>query len=350
VRGRFGLPSGSCFLDKREEIEGGIRLTFEYMVDLRLVVDRVLDGECLHERYVWSNVGKKPLEINAGEVGVYVTFADRGERSDVFLARRAYTHILTGSHLYMASSRADGTPQGVALTSVEGNVAEVREEYPSRKDRGELIAYLPAFSLQPEETRTLEWVVYDYADTADYRAKTARYAPVWEGVAGCTERVEKDGGQFVLGDPRSLWERVQVAKAGRNGDTTLYDAYLLAKIYDAGGDPDGKAKIAALLSKYYRKSPHGLDMMPYRAIEIAEMQDKLRAQIEAAKEPKCGPFNVLAEWGRDCLLCEAVALGLEDLAPAIAHSVNILKPFMTTPWGDKLAGWEDPSVVIGLLK
>lgn len=348
IKGRFGFPSGSCFLDKREEIEGGVRLTFEYMVDLRLVVDRVMDYGGLHERYTWSNVGKKPVEIKDGEVGVYVTFADRGERSDVFLARRAYTHVLTGSHLYMASSRADGSPQGMALTTVEGQVACVKEEYPTRRDRGDLIAYLPAMTLAPQESVGWEWVVYDYDDFADYRAKTADYAPVWQDLTlwGDKDRVENDKGDYVLLDSRSLWERVQFAKGGRDGDTSLYTAYLMAIIKKGEPLMYRQEKLVGYLEKYYKKSPHGLDMMPLEAIEIAGMQDKLAAQIEAAKAFKRGPFNVWAEWGRYCLICSEPIPSYDHVQRAQA----ILRPFLTTPWGDKIPDWEDTERIAALLR
>ncbi len=371
-RGRFGMPYGACFLDKRETREGGVRLTYEYMVDLRLTVDRYLVGEEYREEYVWQNVGKKPVEIKEKEVGVYVTFAERGERSDVFVARRAYTHILSGSRLYMASSRADGTLGGLALTSTEGEIAEVKEEYPTASDRGELVAYMPPKTLSAGEEIKWGWVIYDYTDDADYAAKTARYAPVWricplwgeegENVRFGTNESESESAVFVKDKTRlewngeyvvlpslSVWRKVQQAKGGRGGNTTLYDAYLLAKLYRADPDAKIKAQIQDLLSRYYKRGRNRLDMTPYDAAEIAGLTSRLTEQIRFALSPRRAAFNPIAEWGRYCLLCEGEWLEVDGAKEARDKQIAVLTPFLHAPWGDYIEGWQRLEVMAKLL-
>lgn len=378
VDGRFGLPFGPCFLDKREVIDGGIRLTYEYMVDLRLTVERVLEGEIYKERYTWQNVGKNPLPIKENEVGVYVTFADRGERSDVFWSCRAFTHVMQGSRLYVASCRANGAPDGLALVSTKGQIERVTEEYPTRRDRGELIAYLPALTLEPQEMTSWEWVLFAYDNEQDYRAKSALYAPVWHldgywgevgeklclsgvesedlppkgqeepAIVGGSNRLDLNQDEFLTWDGLSMWERVQAAKGGRDGETSLYNAYLLAKIYLAQGGVERDA-ITALLAKYYRRHKHGLDMMPRAAISLAELGDKLDEQIRFALVRKKGLFNVWQEWGRYCLLCLGEAKGIQGCQEARQTQIILLRPFMKAPWGEKIVGWQDLDKMLSLL-
>jgi len=177
IRGIFGMPFGMCYLEKRAPIEDGIQLIYEYMTDLSLTVTRTLTDEGLMERYEWRNVGKKDISVADGEVGVYVTFAEKYDLREVTLAHRAYTHILAGGKtFYMANARCNGAPGGVGLVLIEGQIAEVKEERLHPAERGDLIAFMPARTIAPEESVTWQWLVFPYADEQAFWRVVTPYA------------------------------------------------------------------------------------------------------------------------------------------------------------------------------
>lgn len=178
IRGRFGLPCGMCYLDKRYAIEGGIGHVYEYMADLRLTVERRLTEAGYTERYVWRNVGNAPLTIEEEELGVYATFAEKYDVEAVTVPYRAYTHIMCAQGaFYMANARCDGSADGVGLVVTRGHIASVGAERLDPRQRGDLILYLPPCRLMPDQCVTLEWLVFGYDDMAQFWATVGRYAP-----------------------------------------------------------------------------------------------------------------------------------------------------------------------------
>lgn len=178
IRGVFGMPYGMCYLDKREGIADGVRHVYEYMTDLRLTVTRTLTDEGYTERYVWQNVGKKAISIAEGEVGVYVTFAEQYDIRRVAIHYRAFTHcLLAGDVFYMANARFNGASDGYGLVMHEGRVAAVKEERLRPTERGDLIAFMPAGTLAPEETVAWEWTVFAYENIEAFWRFVRRFAP-----------------------------------------------------------------------------------------------------------------------------------------------------------------------------
>ena len=186
IRGFFGMPYGMCYLDKREQVADGVKHVYEYMTDLKLTVTRTLTDEGLVERYTWQNAGKKDIAIQEGEVGVYVTFAEKYDVKEVTRAYRAYTEILAGGKtFYMYNTRCNGATDGVGLVLQEGRIAEVKAERLHPAERGDLVAYMPAVTLAPDETVNWQWLVYPYADESEFWQVARRYAhkinvtPLW---------------------------------------------------------------------------------------------------------------------------------------------------------------------------
>ena len=178
IRGRFGLPIGMCYLDKRYAIEQGIGHVYEYMNDLRLVVERRLTPQGYVEHYCWANVGKTPIDIQADEVGVYVTFAEKYDIEQVTSPYRAYTHIMCAQGaFYMANTRCNGQSDGVGLVVTQGHVASVGAERLDPRQRGDLIAYLPPCRLLPGQSVDWQWLVFGYDTLQRFWQVVGRYAP-----------------------------------------------------------------------------------------------------------------------------------------------------------------------------
>jgi hypothetical protein len=177
MRGIFGMPCGMCYLDKREPIVDGCRHTYIYMNDLRLTVSRTLTDSGYVERYEWQNAGKKEISIADGEVGVYVTFAEKYDIRDVVLPYRAYTHVMcAGDTFYIYNARCNGAAGGMGLVMQEGEVAEVQAERLHPRERGDLVAYMPAVTLAPQETVVWQWLVFAYDDVGEFWSTVRQFA------------------------------------------------------------------------------------------------------------------------------------------------------------------------------
>lgn len=179
-KGRLGLPYGACFLDKREPLQDGVRHIYEYMQDIRLTVDRRLVDRGYCERYVWRNVGKKPIELPAGEYGVYVTCAEQYDLMKVARTRRAYMNtLLTERHTLVANTRLAPDLPCLGIVWQEGAAAALREERLWPVQRGDVIALLPSVTLQPDESIAWQWLFFAYTQDEEFWRVAQPYTGRW---------------------------------------------------------------------------------------------------------------------------------------------------------------------------
>lgn len=168
-RGRFGIPKGMNFLDKSETLEDGIRQVFAFFSYLDLIVERKLTPEGLKETYTFKNTGEEKMDFDAGELGIYATFADSADIAEVALPRRAHSHIWCGDNtVYILNSRMNGVEEGVGLALLKGSLVKATSENGSYKTRGDVVMELPRISLQANETYTIEWLIFPYKNNREF--------------------------------------------------------------------------------------------------------------------------------------------------------------------------------------
>ncbi len=386
IRGIFGMPYGMCYLDKRERLDRGIRHIYEYMSDLRLTVERTLDEEGYSERYVWRNVGKKPLDLAADELGVYATFAEKYDIADVCRRYRAYTHALVaGDVFYMYNARLNGDTAGVGLVLTEGVIDRLAEERLHPEERGDLVVMLPARTLAPDEEIVLSWRLFAYADREEFGRRIGQYAPLLQIDPICPEvgqsvRVTVDGvspaevrlngigvsnpfiapkGEFVLqpmaeddlcrlvlsGTPHvGVWaERYRGWGRGKyNPRRYVAESAAYTAAYEMTGDAGDLQRAADALRAYYHTPGAYRKPQAFLPVPLLRKDDALRARFErhlaVCLRPNRRRYTADRALAEYSMLCVAEALFAGRYAEAKEAAKADVQPLLDTPFGKLFVG------------
>ncbi|MCD8012595.1 MAG: hypothetical protein LUG99_05385 [Lachnospiraceae bacterium] len=144
----------------------------------------------LEEVYLFRNTSAFPIFLKKTDLGIYTTFNDDYECSEICMKQRCHTHIFCGGEgSYVMALRMGGQGPHLGLRMTCGGLSGYSVERQSKasekwkvvsNDRGDFIMhpYIPL--LAPGETVTIGWELFWFDKPEDFEFKLAegRYTPV----------------------------------------------------------------------------------------------------------------------------------------------------------------------------
>ena len=168
----FGLPSGNNFLVKSDFTSAGFSGEFLYFSEIvcSLVVKQ--KGEAISFSYEFKNEGKKAVELQEGDLGVYTPFFDRFDSPEISLRRRVHAHVRTQGATHVFCERYSGELPALGLVMVKGECYSYALERGAHKgERGEIQLRLPAMTIAPQQSYTCEFLLFPCNGREDFFAK-----------------------------------------------------------------------------------------------------------------------------------------------------------------------------------
>lgn len=145
----------------------------------KIRVERILKDNKLTERYTFINDFTYPVFANKGEIGIYATFNDSYDSADICMTNRCNTHIWCGRNTAWVNALKMGKSDinlGLVLTKGSIDCYSIeRDLEKASNDRGDFILHPQAFSLEPNESYTVEWEIFFHNGTEDFNEKLSEY-------------------------------------------------------------------------------------------------------------------------------------------------------------------------------
>lgn len=134
-----------------------------------------LENGNLEETYSFKNTTEFPVFFKKTDAGIYTTWNDNYEDTDVCLAQRCHTHIFCGEEAawIMALQMGDGAPH-LGLKLKQGSIASYsveRDLSQESNDRGDFILHPVLPVLLPGEETKVVWELFWFADKEEFFEK-----------------------------------------------------------------------------------------------------------------------------------------------------------------------------------
>ena len=146
---------------------------------LNIRAERILLEDKLIERYTFTNKCDCPVSVTKGEIGIYATFNDSYDASDICMTERCNTHIWCGGNTAWVNALKMGVSHinlGLVLTKGSIDCYSVeRDLSKGSNDRGDFLLHPPAFMLEADESYTIEWELFFHNGTEDFTKKLSEY-------------------------------------------------------------------------------------------------------------------------------------------------------------------------------
>ncbi|MBP5640297.1 MAG: hypothetical protein J6X55_12505 [Victivallales bacterium] len=155
----WGQPVGMDFVSMTIE-DNEVRSLYRKET-LELEVVRTLSADSLTERFIYRNTGYYDLYFERGGLGIYTTFNDSYEDSDICIHQRCDAHVWCGGgYSYVHAMKMGPFHTDIALVLTQGaldcySVERVMEE--SSNDRGDIVLHPASCHLLPHDEMALEW-------------------------------------------------------------------------------------------------------------------------------------------------------------------------------------------------
>ena len=158
--------------------ETGMTATFSHK-KFKIRVERTLNDAKLTEKYTFINDFAYPVFTAKGEIGIYTTFNDSYDSADICMTNRCNTHIWCGGNTAWVNALKMGESDinlGLVLTKGSIDCYSIeRDTEKASNDRGDFILHPEAFSLEPNESYTVEWEIFFHKGTEDFIEKLSQY-------------------------------------------------------------------------------------------------------------------------------------------------------------------------------
>lgn len=143
------------------------------------VVQDFLENENIKETYTFKNVSDKIIFTSLKDIGIYTTFSDRYESSEICIKKRCHTHIFCGENVsYILALRMGGEAPHLGLMLNKGSLKGYsieRDISKASNDRGVFILHPEQIILNPGETYTLEWTLFWHNGIEDFYNKLENF-------------------------------------------------------------------------------------------------------------------------------------------------------------------------------
>lgn len=178
VKGKFfALPSGNNFLVKGDFSSPSVfRAEFQYFSDITAHVTVDEWKGAVRLSYLFKNEGKKAVDLEEGDLGVYFPFNDAYDLPEVTLKRRAHSFLRLEGATYIYNVRVSGQEGAVSLVQTKGSVfSHVTDLDPRKTDRGEIAFSLPIPRLEKGETYLWEFLLFYHENEEDFFRRAEEY-------------------------------------------------------------------------------------------------------------------------------------------------------------------------------
>lgn len=148
-----------------QKTKDGIIAVYETK-NLRVTVERSERGSEYFEKYRIKNTQRADVFINRGDFGIYATFNDNYELSEVCLPYRCHAHIWCGGEVsYVRALKMGLADYGLGLILTEGSLDcySIERDWRS-EDRGDFILHPSPFTLMPNEETVIAFKMFWYKD------------------------------------------------------------------------------------------------------------------------------------------------------------------------------------------
>ncbi len=132
------------------------------------------DGN-LREKYSFKNTTEFPIGFKRTDIGIYTTFNDNYEDTDICIEEKCHAHIFCGEEAsYVMAMQMGGRAPHLGIKVIKGSIVSYsveRDLSEESNDRGDFILHPDLPILQPEETVEVEWELFWFLDKEDFRKK-----------------------------------------------------------------------------------------------------------------------------------------------------------------------------------
>lgn len=241
TRKGFGVPIGMNYLDKQENVDGILTLSYLYFNDLELLVTRTPSEIGLTERYIFKNKSKDTIKLNKEEYGIQMSFTDGWDIYEVALKRRLYVKVFHGIKTCIYTTRTSES-SGIGLVVTEGEIGGfIKDKYSKYSDTIYTL-YPKEIELAPEEEYSIEWVIFPHNGVADFRTFIEKYMPVAQFSAltpKVGEFVEVNSNNFLVNAKKgesgfNAEEGVEVSVIGEKGTLSLFNLDRMRSTFKKG--------------------------------------------------------------------------------------------------------------------
>lgn len=168
--------------------------TIRYAMDgVSVTTHRAIENGELIETYTFKNETSHWLALE--NIGIYTPFNDNYPNSQTCITNRCNTHIWAGdNYAYVEALRMGGNGPHLGLIVTNGSIKSYEVwERGRKKDnshyRGVFALNIPDIKLHPQETYTISWRIFSFANRAEFRNKLIKES----GLASANKYVAEKG-------------------------------------------------------------------------------------------------------------------------------------------------------------
>ena len=148
--------------------------TVFYPEGISVLIERKFseDGN-LREIYSFTNTTEFPISFKRTDIGIYTTFNDNYEDTDICIEKKCHTHIFCGENAaYIMALQMGGRAPHLGMKVIRGSIVSYsveRDLTEESNDRGDFILHPDLPILQPKETIEIEWELFWFLDKIDFK-------------------------------------------------------------------------------------------------------------------------------------------------------------------------------------
>lgn len=126
----------------------------------------------LKERYTFTNRSSFPISFNRKDVGIYTTFNDNYEDTDICLEQKCHAHLFCGGEAaWVMALQMGGRGPHLGLQLRKGSILSYsveRQPEEESNDRGDFILHPELPILHPGESTEVEWELFWHEGKEDF--------------------------------------------------------------------------------------------------------------------------------------------------------------------------------------
>lgn len=157
--------------------------------ELSVNQNRVLEGDVIREQFTFTNTLDVDFFVKLGDISIATPVNDKYDLAEVCLDNACHAHLFMGGNVsYIKTSNMNNIGPHLGLILTKGSLGAYsidrftnfepgnQEAFEMGSgDRGDFLLHPSAFALRPQESYTIEWVLFPHKDEDDFYVKAAQY-------------------------------------------------------------------------------------------------------------------------------------------------------------------------------
>lgn len=148
---------------------------------IEVSVSSKIENDTVTESYTFTNKTDKDIFTERRDISIYTPFNDDYTGAEICMTNRCHTHIWCGGEVsYIMALRMGGKAPHLGLALTKGSLSGYSIERDLTKisnDRGDFILHPSPVSLAPNESFTIEWILFWHNGIGDFYNKLKKYNP-----------------------------------------------------------------------------------------------------------------------------------------------------------------------------